>query len=80
MKHSGYRTLAVAAAFGALASTLPAAANAQMQMKAQKACRSDYSQLCAGTQPGGGRILACLKSHSDKLSQPCKDALDSLGK
>jgi hypothetical protein len=80
MRHLGYRPLAIAAAFGVLAATLPVAANAQMQMKAQRACRGDYSQLCAGTQPGGGRIIACLKSHADKLSQPCKDALDGLGK
>jgi hypothetical protein len=26
-------------------------------------------------QPGGGRILACLKEHKDKVSDSCKVAI-----
>ena len=35
-------------------------------------CADDAKKLCAGVQPGGGRILACLKDHKDSLSDQCK--------
>lgn len=38
------------------------------------ACAQDAQQLCAGVQPGGGRIVACLKEHKDSLSDQCKHA------
>lgn len=37
-------------------------------------CTEDAQKLCAGVQPGGGRILACLKEHKDSLSDKCKQA------
>ena len=37
-------------------------------------CTEDAQRLCAGVQPGGGRILACLKEHKDQLSDKCKQA------
>ena len=37
-------------------------------------CAGDVQKLCAGVQPGGGRILACLKEHKDALSDQCKQA------
>ena len=37
-------------------------------------CADDAQRLCAGVQPGGGRILACLKDHKDALSDKCKQA------
>ncbi|MGA7742147.1 MAG: cysteine rich repeat-containing protein [Polyangia bacterium] len=37
-----------------------------------EACKEDVEKLCQGIQPGGGRILACLKSHEAELSGPCK--------
>ncbi len=37
-------------------------------------CTEDAQRLCAGVQPGGGRILACLKEHKDQLSDTCKQA------
>jgi hypothetical protein len=37
-------------------------------------CATDVQRLCAGVQPGGGRILACLKEHKDALSDQCKQA------
>jgi hypothetical protein len=44
------------------------------------ACKNDVEKLCQGIQPGGGRILACLKSHEAELSGPCKAAFDHKGK
>jgi hypothetical protein len=38
------------------------------------ACIGDAQKLCAGVQPGGGRIAACLLQHKDSLSDGCKRA------
>ena len=38
-----------------------------------KPCASDIKTLCAGIQPGEGRIKACIKSHLTSLSQTCED-------
>ena len=59
----------------ALAFTLAIAATAQAQdfTAAQRAaCKADYDSFCKGTMPGGGRVLACLEKHNDKLSAACK--------
>jgi hypothetical protein len=39
------------------------------------ACLNDIKTLCAGVQPGGGRIRDCIKQHRSELSQGCKMAL-----
>ena len=52
-------------------------AQAQDQQKLaaiRAACTADAQKLCAGVQPGGGRIVACLKEHKDELSDQCKQA------
>ncbi len=41
----------------------------------QAACAGDVHTLCAGIQPGGGRIIACLKQHPDQVSNQCKQAI-----
>jgi hypothetical protein len=41
------------------------------------ACKADYEKYCAGTAPGGGRIVACLNKQREQLSATCKKALDS---
>jgi hypothetical protein len=41
------------------------------------ACKTDYEKFCAGTAPGGGRIVACLNKQYGQLSDSCKKALDS---
>jgi hypothetical protein len=41
------------------------------------ACGPDYQKYCAGTAPGGGRVVACLNTHRDRLSAACKTAIDS---
>jgi hypothetical protein len=40
-----------------------------------QACAADYQTLCAGVQPGGGRIRACFRANADKISPACKQAL-----
>jgi hypothetical protein len=42
---------------------------------ARAACAQDAQKLCANVQPGGGRIIACLKQHQDQVSDSCKQAI-----
>ncbi len=44
----------------------------------RQACAEDVQTLCGGIEPGGGKILRCLKDHKDKVSRSCKDAAESL--
>lgn len=44
----------------------------------QKACGADIQKLCAGVQPGGGRIMQCMKQHETQLSDGCTSTLTSL--
>jgi hypothetical protein len=41
----------------------------------QGACKSDLRALCAGVQPGGGRIRDCMKQHHAQISAACKIAI-----
>jgi hypothetical protein len=42
---------------------------------ARAACDTDIQKFCPSVQPGGGRILACLKQHKDEVSDGCKQAV-----
>ena len=67
--------LAVAVAltgFGDVAYAQGAAPNAG---GAQQACRADFERLCSGVQPGGGRVVVCLKQNASRLSPDCAAAL-----
>jgi hypothetical protein len=39
------------------------------------ACKADYDKYCAGTLPGGGRVVACLNKQQHQLSDACKKVL-----
>jgi hypothetical protein len=41
------------------------------------ACKVDYDKYCAGTPPGGGRVVACLSKQQHQLSDTCKKVLAS---
>ena len=41
----------------------------------REACGADVQKLCAGIQPGGGRILQCIKAHAADVSAGCKTAI-----
>ncbi|MGA3303766.1 MAG: cysteine rich repeat-containing protein [Methylovirgula sp.] len=56
------------------AMSLPATAD-EKQDAMKKACHDDYHAFCATVMPGGGRIVACLHQHEDKLSPGCRAAL-----
>jgi hypothetical protein len=53
----------------------PQAPSQEAMAAARAACDTDIQKLCAGVQPGGGRILACLKQHKDQVSDGCKQAV-----
>jgi Cysteine rich repeat len=38
-------------------------------------CKDDVAKLCPGIQPGGGRIVGCLKQNESQVSAACKDAI-----
>lgn len=66
-----------------LTSTVPALAQQQGQGAAvarelRSACQADTKKHCDGIQPGGGRLLQCLKGKQAELSQPCQAALGKL--
>ena len=39
------------------------------------ACKADYEKYCAGTTPGGGRIIACLDKQP--IGAACRKAVDA---
>jgi hypothetical protein len=41
-------------------------------------CMSDIERLCKGIEPGGGRILKCLKANKKEMSVGCAQALQKL--
>jgi hypothetical protein len=43
--------------------------------QAGKPCADDIKTLCAGIQPGEGRINACIKSHLTELSKACEEGV-----
>lgn len=43
------------------------------------ACKDDIPKLCVGKEHGQGEVRACLEANKDKVSAPCKAALDSTG-
>ena len=44
-----------------------------LAQQAGNPCASDIKTLCAGIQPGEGRIKACIKTHLTDLSPSCED-------
>jgi Cysteine rich repeat len=62
-----------------LAALVSAAPNAlAQQAEAMKYCKADVARLCPGVQPGGGRIIACLKEHKMEISIGCGKALQAM--
>ena len=71
-----------AAALLTFAATMPARAQSQPtpQMRSEamtlmQICRGDYDRLCSGVTPGGGRVIACLRSNANQLSAACAQAM-----
>jgi hypothetical protein len=64
---------ALCLSFAALAPVANAATSASDAMKnnVTQACQSDIQKYCSDVSTGGGKVMACLKSHEDKLSSGC---------
>ena len=74
------RSLPFLIAVCAVTAAQPALADDQQVLAAiRAACGADAQKLCAGVQPGGGRVIACLKEHKDLLSDQCKQAAAQAG-
>ena len=41
-------------------------------------CKADVARLCPGVEPGGGRIVGCLKAHKMEMSVGCAQALKKM--
>jgi Cysteine rich repeat len=46
--------------------------------EAVNACRGDIDKFCAKTQPGQGRIAACLAANRTSVSKSCEEAVQKL--
>lgn len=46
----------------------------------EQACSADIAQFCKDVQPGGGRIIKCLRGHDKELSSSCSSKLEMIGK
>lgn len=46
----------------------------------EQACSGDIAQFCKDVQPGGGRIIKCLRGHDKELSSSCSSKLEMIGK
>ena len=57
---------------------LQAQTTADHLREAVNACRGDIDKLCAKTQPGQGRIAACLAANKASVSKDCVEAVQKL--
>jgi cysteine rich repeat protein len=46
--------------------------------EAVRSCEGDIRKLCGSTQPGEGRIAACLAANRSSVSAGCVDAVEKL--
>lgn len=57
----------ISAAFAQTGSSVRAAGGANLRVT----CGEDLRRFCADVQPGGGRLVQCLSSHTNELSEAC---------
>jgi hypothetical protein len=63
-------------AAGVHAKATPEVKEARKAMR--QACMEDVHTLCSDAQPGGGKLMQCLKTHRDQVSAGCKSAFQHL--
>ncbi len=71
------RKLAVAAVSAIALVSLSNGAMAQMA-ELMKYCKADAERLCPGIEPGGGRIVKCLKAQKMEVSIGCGKAIQHI--
>jgi len=57
-----------------------ALAAAAAQGQGQGPCADDAAKFCRDVQPGGGRIMKCMKEHEHDLSPACKERVAEMKK
>ena len=72
------RHIAIASGLSLTALLSAAPSVLAQQAAAMKYCKADFERLCPGVQPGGGRIIGCLKSHKEEISIGCGKALQAM--
>ena len=72
------RQFAIASALSLGALVLAAPNALAQQAEAMRYCKADVARLCPGIQPGGGRIIGCLKAHKEEISIGCGKALQAM--
>jgi len=45
----------------------------------EQACAGDIAKFCKDVEPGGGRIVKCLREHDKELSPSCSAKLEMIG-
>ncbi len=71
------RKCAVAALSALTLLSLSNVASAQMA-DLMKYCKADAERLCPGIEPGGGRIVKCLKAQKMEVSIGCGKAIQHI--
>lgn len=60
---------------GARPSPEPSSELKEARRAVRQACLEDIRSLCAASEPGGGKVMMCIRSHGDQVSKDCQAAL-----
>jgi hypothetical protein len=74
------RGLALALAVLLLAAPGAAAAelNLLQKLELRRACQADFQTACGDQKPGDGRLAQCIRDNAEKLSEPCRRAIEAV--
>lgn len=78
IRKTGITTVVIVVA--ALWTGLALAAAGAAQGQGQVPCADDAAKFCRDVQPGGGRIMKCMKEHENELSPACKERVAEMKK